>query len=740
MLGSMDPSKLDLALQQLLEEQRSLRCLRADYAVVTRSRSYGLRMMWLGLKQLFGMQSDRPIVISPQSLPELREAPPRSQAESHLVTSWLGRATHRPLSSEPMVSVIIPAYNHCDVTARCLQSIADTWFESLLVQIIVVDDGSVDETPELLARVPGVDYVRNGTNQGFIRSCNRAATIARGKYLCFLNNDTEVRNAWLDYLVSAAEEDPTIGAVGSKLIYPDGRLQEAGGIIFDDGNGWNYGRLQDPQDARYNFMRDVDYCSGAALLVRADIFRELGGFDEAFVPAYYEDADLCFGVRSLGHRVVYQPRSEVVHYEGITSGTDSSGVKRHQDINRPVFVNKWRLQLSSHAANDPAQVPMAARRLRHGRTILVVDSYVPLYDREAGSDRLFRILKIMRKAKYHVIFLPDNYASMQPYTRELQDMGIEVLHHIPGGLTQDQALEAILPLIDIAWICRPELFEKYAGKIRSGNSATKLIYDTIDLHFVRKQREMKLLGDEDPAAWKECERSEIEAAKVADATLTVSEDERALLRTRGIETVFVVPTLHEAQPRTTDFEGTSGLLFIGGYGHPPNVDAAVWLCTEIMPLVWEALPGITVTLLGNSPPDSVKGLESAFVRVPGYARDLSPYFERSRVFAAPIRFGAGLKGKVGHSLSYGLPVVATTVAAEGFGLEDARDVLIADTASDFARAIVRLYGDAALWGSMSQASLRAIRPFSSAAVGPNVCAMLETLGRTAASPQLHAPT
>ena len=143
--------------------------------------------------------------------------------------------------------------------------------------------------------------------------------------MCFLNNDTVVRGGWLEHLVITAEGDPKIGAVGAKLLYPDGRLQEAGNILWRDATGWNVGHAENPEDPRYNFLRDADYVSGAALLVRRELFERLGGFSEAYRPAYYEDADLCFGVRSLGYRVVYQPRAEVVHYEGVTSGDERAG-------------------------------------------------------------------------------------------------------------------------------------------------------------------------------------------------------------------------------------------------------------------------------------------------------------------------------------------------------------------------------------------------------------------------------
>ena len=688
--------------------------------------------MWRSLKRLLGARGETPLVARPRiPAPAGRHELLAKAENARLVATWNARTATRPLSDKPLVSIVIPAHNHADTTAACLQSIADCWFETLPVQVIVVDDASTDGTAGIVGLLEGVDLVSNGRNQGFVRSCNRGASIARGKYICFLNNDTIVSDAWLDELVTLAESDERIGAVGSKLIYPDGALQEAGGIIFSDGTGWNYGRTESAADPRYNFVRETDYCSGAALLVRTSAFRELGGFDDAFAPAYYEDVDLCFGLRSLGFRVLYQPRSVVTHLEGVSSGTDvRKGTKRFQEINRTTFVEKWKSELATYFPGDARHVPNAARR-RRGAAILVIDSYVPVYDKEAGSNRLFKILNILVDAGYYVFFLPDNYAALQPYTHELQDLGVEVLHHVAGGRSASEALNEILPLLDIAWICRPELFDKYHDVLRR-NQAAQMIYDTIDLHFVRKKREAELLGDADPAAWQELERLELRAARSADLTITVSEPDRAVLRERGISDVAIIPTIHTARTeKKCQFEERSGLLFIGGYSHTPNIDAVTWLCRDIMPLVWSRVPDVKVTLLGHNPPQVVKDLASARVAVPGYLRDVSAYFEQSRVFVAPVRFGAGLKGKIGQSLEFALPVVTTPVGAEGFPLRDGENCFIAESAADFAQAIVKLYTDEATWSSFARASADVLEEFSDEVVGERIRAMLGTL-RTAA--------
>jgi len=734
----MQENSIDALLGELSEERRRLDTLRTDYGTITRSRFHGLRMLWFALKQMLGFASPRDryavwssgMALTQSALTPVGSAPRRPEAHERLIESWAERIRERPLSADPVVTVVIPVFNEIDVTVRCLQSIVTTWFETLAVQIVVVDDGSTDGTSDVLARLPGLDFVGNGHNLGFVRACNRGAAIARGRYICFLNNDTEVRDGWLDYLVATLEADARIGIAGSKLIYPDGTLQEAGGIVWRDATGWNYGRGENPDASEFNYLREADYVSGAALLVRTDLFQKLGGFGAEYIPAYYEDADLCFGVRSLGYRVVYQPRSEVVHHEGLSNGTDvtGEGIKRFQHVNRPKFRAKWADMLAGHMENDPKAVQLAARRLRGGRTILIVDSYVPLWDKEAGSLRLVALIRILREAGYHVVFLPDNYAALQPYTKELQALGVEVLHHVHKTRTWQQALDAVLPILDFAWICRPQLYEKYAPLIRR-NPMTKVIYDTIDLHFVRKRREAELTGAAD-GEWQEYERRELIAAMDADCTVVVGDYEREMLQAPpySVPNVAVIPTIHEvatSSPRT--FEETSGLLFIGGYNHTPNVDAVVWFVRDVLPKVVAEIPDITLTLLGANPPDSVLALESERVRVPGFLHDVEPYFTRSRVFVTPVRFGAGMKGKIGQSLGYGLPVVSTSVGVEGFGLKDGENCLVADSDSAFAGAVVRLYRDRELWQKLSTAGVAAVAPFTPAAIRPRMLSLLRRL-------------
>jgi GT2 family glycosyltransferase len=241
------------------------------------------------------------------------------------------------VSSYPKISIIILCYNKVDFTEKCLRALfKNTHYKNY--EVIVVDNASVDETPGLLESYGDrIKFIHSNKNLGFVGGNNYAAEYASGYFLVFLNNDTEVLPNWLENLHSIFKYYPDAGAAGSMLIYPNGKLQEAGGAIFNNATGWNYGKNANPIDSKYSFVREVDYCSGAALMVRKDLFTRLGGFDVRYTPAYYEDTDLCFGIRKLGYKVYYSPFSKVIHYEGATSGTDlTSGFKKYQGIKTSV--------------------------------------------------------------------------------------------------------------------------------------------------------------------------------------------------------------------------------------------------------------------------------------------------------------------------------------------------------------------------------------------------------------------
>jgi GT2 family glycosyltransferase len=268
-----------------------------------------------------------------------------------------------PKLSPPRVSIIIPVFNKALYTYNCLLTLQAN-DQQISKEVIIINNASTDDTAALLGQLQGSFHlINNKENKGFVQACRQGAAVAKGEFILFLNNDTQVTPGWLSNMLKLMDTDPSVGITGSKLIYPDGRLQEAGGIIFNDASGWNYGRFQDPTHPKFNQSREVDYCSGASLMIRKKLWEQLGGFDMRYAPAYYEDTDLCFAARDAGYKVFYCHNSEVIHHEGITAGTDiSSGYKAYQAINQKKFQAKWWNTLSTNHPAPQTSPEMAAFR------------------------------------------------------------------------------------------------------------------------------------------------------------------------------------------------------------------------------------------------------------------------------------------------------------------------------------------------------------------------------------------
>jgi GT2 family glycosyltransferase len=604
-----------------------------------------------------------------------------------------------PMALEPEVSIVVPVHDHWPLTSDCLRSIAAD-MSATGFEVIVVDDASSDETDARLCEVVGIRHVRLDRNVGFLGATNAGIDIARGRYVVLLNNDTRVEPGWLDALVEAVESSPEVGVVGAKLIYPDGRLQEAGGIIYSDASGHNYGRDQDPADPAYNFVREVDYCSGACLLVRRELLQAVGGLDTRFTPAYYEDTDLCFAARRLGYRVLYQPSAVVVHVEGASNGTDlTTGTKRHQIVNQATFREKWEAELRLQPEPAPDHVRAVSWRTRAGR-MLVIDHQLPMPDHDSGSCRMTELVKLLCDLGFGVTFVPQNSVIIPRYRDALTAMGVEVLG---GPLDMDRYLKEVGPALRFVIVSRPTVAWANLPMLRSLVPQATLIYDTVDLHFLREQRRSVVEPGSEAAKSAEYHHSmEIALAELYDATWVVSDVEAETLRAEKPDLrVWVVPNIHPDEPPGPPFGLRRGLVFVGSYPHLPNRDAAHFLVEEVLPLVHHRLPDVQLHLVGSFPTDDVLALASERVKVLGWVGDLSEVYRRARLCVAPLRYGAGMKGKLGQSLAHGLPVVTTSLGAEGMHLTDGYDVLLAEDAQGLADAVVAAYLDESLWEKLA---------------------------------------
>jgi len=524
----------------------------------------------------------------------------------------------------PRVSIILPVFNNYSMTFRCLESVLKN---SGLIdyEIIMIDDCSTERTFNPQEKFTGIQIIRNDKNLGFLRSCNKGAASAAGEYLCFLNNDTEVHPDWLQHLVNLMDENHKIAIAGPKLVYSDGRLQEAGGIIWNDASAWNYGKYDDAEKPDYNYQKEVDYISGACMLVRKKVWDKLGGFDEQFAPAYYEDTDLAMRVGKLGLKVYYQPLSVVTHHEGLSNGfNDTSGIKRFQTINRQKFLQKWEHELKIGCSPNGNNVFFHRDRSLRQKHLLVIDHYVPMYDQDAGSRSTFSYLKLFLKMGFRIHFIGDNYFKHEPYTTILQQMGIEVLY---GNYYQKNIRDWFRDngqYISFVFAHRMHIAPKYFGMIRKFTTA-KIGYVGHDLQFMGSQRKYELTGE--PEFRKESKKfKETETAifRTVDYIFPFSTYEAPFIQ--EIAPDKVVKTLpvyfyHNIREKVNGFDKRRDILFIGYFGHPPNPDAILWFTREVFPRVKNLIPDVRLNIVGSQPTEEVKRLEDDSIKVTGYVSD-----------------------------------------------------------------------------------------------------------------------
>lgn len=617
-----------------------------------------------------------------------------------------------PTSAEPEISIVIPVYGAIDDLLACLESIA-AFPPRASFEVIVANDATDEAEFAPVRSVGGLVIVDNPQNEGFLATCNRAAAVSRGALLWLLNSDTELTPDAADSLVQTFLDFPDVGAAGSKLVYGDGTLQEAGGIVWRDASAWNYGRGGDARHSEYDYARVADYVSAASLMVRRDVWDELGGFDTAYTPAYYEDTDLCMRIATSNRRVMYQSGSVVVHHEGKSYGTDvSQEGKHHQVVNRETFLGKWERELDARRANGDH--PELERERGVQRRVLVIDARMLTPDQDSGSLRMMNLLVALTHAGCRCTFFPHNMAIDEPYAERLRVQGIEVIG-APGHRTVDAFLRARGGEFDAVLMSRLEVAVEHLTSVRRWCPQATVVYDTVDLHFLRLVRAARLADDKRLERAAETTRND-ELATVArcDVTLVCSTIEQALIRELAPNArVEVVGNVHmpesDGENDRPGPRARTGMLFVGGFEHPPNVDAVCWFVADILPLIATQEPDVVFHIVGSRMIPQVEALAGPNVVVHGFVADLEPLYRSCRVSVAPLRFGAGVKGKVTQALAVGLPTVGTSVAIEGAPFVPDEHVLVADSADSFADQVLRLLCDDELWQRVSDSALATVQ-------------------------------
>jgi GT2 family glycosyltransferase len=612
----------------------------------------------------------------------------------------------------PTVSVVIPVRDRGDLTAACLAAVADTLPDDFRGEVVVVDDGSTDDTPAVLetwqAHLP-LRVVRHDHGLGFVDACNDGARVATGDVLVFLNNDALVLPGWLPALLDGLAL-PDAGAVGGRLLFPDGRLQEAGGAVFAEASAWNLGRDEPrPDDPPWEHLRTVDYCSAALLATPRALFLQAGLFDETYRPAYYEDTDYAFTLRRLGRCVYYQPAARAVHLEGGTAGRDpAAGTKVFQVRNRERFARKWAVELASQPPAPASLLPALGRRhaRRGGRRVLVVCHDTPRWDAEGGSRRLLHLVRMLMADGWRATVLV-HLPSSPRHELELRAMGVEV---VPGpGAAEPVDPAALLgeASFDLALLAFWHVADAYLPILRRHAPQMPAMVDSVDLAFLRTARQRVVEGQLSPQDGEDYRR-ELNAYAGADLVLTVSDEEARVLelllgaRVRA----RTVQDAEDVARSRVPLAQRQGVVFIGNFRHAPNVDAAEWLCHDVWPRVPAGLRARHPLVLvgGNLEPAHEAALRGApQVRIAGWVPSVEPYLHGGRLSVVPLRFGAGTKRKLVQSLLAGTPVITTSLGLEGLGLVDGDGLCVADDAASFATLLERLLEDDAEWHRLAEA-------------------------------------
>lgn len=470
-------------------------------------------------------------------------------------------------------------------------------------------------------------------------------------------------------LLGASEEDQEtsmVGAISPKLVGADGRLIEAGRRRALDGTLWPIGVGGDPQAPEYNYPRTLDSASEVGLLLNRRALESVlrSGSRPADTPELLES------LRAQGRTILYQPEVTLVRPD---QGTDTTGASTRDQ----------------------------------GR-VLVIDAVMLTPDQDSGSLRMFNLLETFLALGWHVAFAPSNLEYVEPYGPRLQRRGVEVLA-APGIESIHAHLQARGDEYDLVILSRANVAAQFLDAVRQYAPQAEVWFDTVDLHFLREQREAELKND--PAALKRAaqrRRQELDLIARADLTLVVSSVERELLAREAPEAQLeILSNIHDLHPTPAAFDERDAILFIGGFNHDPNVDAVRYYVEEILPLVEAELGPVPTFVIGSRPPQTIRALADAGrgLHVTGYVEDVTPYFERARLSIAPLRYGAGVKGKINMSMAYGVPVVATPCAAEGMSLTAGTDILIGEDAAAFAAAVIRLYREPSLWQRLAHAGL-----------------------------------
>lgn len=588
-------------------------------------------------------------------------------------------------AGEPLVSIIIPCFNQFEYTRKCINSISLNTESSITYEIILIDDNSSDDTSNIGNYYPEIRVIRNKENQGFLKNVNNAAKQARGEYIVLLNNDTIVLKEWLSSSLHVFDHFDHVGAVGSKLIFPNGMLQEAGGYITKDEHFGNYGKFNSIFTPYYNYTREVDYVSGACFLIKKQLWSDLGGFDDIYLPAYFEDTDLCMRIRATGRKVMYNPLSCVLHFESISYGTSPSSRKEQQmKKNKSIFIERWKEELEKTHLPKIDSEKRNYERTGKNPTILYIDEEPP-NDYACGSKLSKLYCNLLSEMGFHVKYLPMHITnSNQKYIHDLEIQGIECcafenskgrlikLDPLVGPLTTNSFetwFKSKSGIFDYYLLARPSSYA-YLKIIQKHQPDAKYFYHPADLHFLRMEREIQFTKKsqtnhtESTQAEEKQKMIELSMLKNAQKVLHVSTYEDNYLQKKyGMKNGAIIPCLFfDSENNRIDNYIRKELMYVGS-SHQASIDGLNWFLNEIFPTILDIHPDTVINITGSC---GTKLSQNKNIKTLGRVSDdeLKQLYQTC-IAMIPLRYGAGVKGKVLEAMNYQTPFVSTSIGLEG---------------------------------------------------------------------------
>ncbi|WP_162501555.1 glycosyltransferase [Methylobacterium crusticola] len=617
-----------------------------------------------------------------------------------------------PKNDDPSVSIVLVLFNKAHLTLDCLRSIEQNIDQDMCAyEVIIYDNCSGDATHDVLRRVHNAKIIKGTENIGFLRAVNAASSFATGEYILLLNNDTYVLPQSVEIAHALIESCADVGAVGGKLILPSGVVQEAGSIIWSDGSCLGYMRNCQIDYFEANFQREVDYCSGAFLMLRKSIFLSVGGLDEAYYPAYYEETDLCVKIKKEGFKIVYEPSIEILHYEfGSTENLPS--VLKLQEEHRQIFSEQHQDVLASKYPPNTENILRARFGNPNRLNILFIDDKVPHPSLGSGFPRAQTILNELAKLNVNITLLPtDDDVQSWRSVRHTLDARIEVAFGYKGSQFAE-FLKSRHGTFDGIVVSRPHNMQRLNELISQGKLELNMpiFYDAEALFSLREIGRRTLLGSEMRNEEKQALiEEEIAIARNATGVICVTDQEGKLFRDSGKQ-VFKIGHVLDARPGAASFSARADFLFVGGFDNEetPNTDSIIWFLDDIFPIILEKIADCRLILVGNNKSASITSRLNSSVVSLGRVDKIEEIYNRSRVFIAPTRFAAGIPHKVHEAVAAGVPTVVTSLLAHQLCWDGNNQTVVGNNAEDFASACIELYTNERLWHNVRSNGLAAI--------------------------------